>query len=105
MTRASKTKRRGHVQAQSRETALRRSLAIQLRFGHVASVAAFIFLRHRSKPNPPMPVAKSGSAEGSGVSLLLVVMSLNAAQYRSGLDAQQRPVTASAMLSSKIQLI
>src|SRR5690349_7094501 len=33
-----------------------------------ATACAFRFLRQPSRPNPPRPVAKSGSAAGSGVS-------------------------------------
>src|SRR5262245_52882590 len=36
--------------------------------GHAASAAAFLFGRQPSRPNAPKPVAKSGSAVGSGCS-------------------------------------
>src|SRR5690242_15519930 len=35
---------------------------------HAARAAAFFFLHQPSRPNPPRPLAKSGSAAGSGVS-------------------------------------
>ena len=51
----------------NRKTALRRSLQNPTRVDHAASAAAFFFLRQPNNPNAPNPVAKSGSAAGSGV--------------------------------------
>ena len=44
-------------------------------FGYAASAASFFFLRQPNRPNTPMPVAKSGSAAGSGVAAKLAKFS------------------------------
>ena len=54
--------------SENRKSASRRSLLSPVCcFGHAASAAAFFFLRQPSRANAPTPVAKSGSAAGSGV--------------------------------------
>ena len=52
----------------NRKTAWRRSFQNSIWcFDQAASAAALFFLRQPSSPKPPRPVAKSGSAAGSGV--------------------------------------
>jgi hypothetical protein len=62
-----------------RKTPLRRSLRNPIRCldQAAASAVAFLrFLRRESRPNAPRPVAKSGSAAGSGVAAVNSVKSV-----------------------------
>src|SRR5208283_102818 len=57
-----------HDRDKKKDRQLRRSLRNPIRcFAQAASAAAFRYLRQPSRPIAPRPVAKSGSAAGSGV--------------------------------------
>src|SRR5215471_20121493 len=70
---------------------------------HGNQAAAFHFLRQPSRPNAPRPVAKSGSAAGSGVVIVSPIINCSA-NKSSGVTASKMYRLAGGPLKVKLLL-